>query len=77
MAKHLDGDEGIDFQLSGSTLQRMINSYLKARNSRVKFLQSDHNACPTCKTLQYVLLQFSYDVKSLESKISTIGSIRP
>lgn len=51
VARHLEGDDGVDVPLSSSTLQRMINDFLKIRSSRVKFLQSDHNACPTCKTL--------------------------
>lgn len=69
----IEEDDGVNVQLSSSTLQRMINDYLKAFHSRIKFLQSDHNACPTCKTLQYALLQFSYEIKSLEAKTICMG----
>lgn len=68
LARHLEEDDSADVHLSPSTLQRMIDDYLRSRNCRIKFTQSDHNACPNCKTLKYAILQFSFDIKSLEAK---------
>ena len=62
------GENGDDIYLSSRTLQRMIDSYLKERNCRIQFTQSDHNACPTCKTLKYSLLQYTQEVKLLEER---------
>lgn len=47
-----------EVKMSTSTMQRMINEYLDSRKLRISFKQTDHNACPNCKTLQYAVLQF-------------------
>lgn len=44
----------------------MIETYLKSRKCRIVFDQSDHNACPNCKTLKYSVLQFHYEAKELK-----------
>lgn len=66
LANHLE-EEGADVQLSASTMQRMVKEYLNTRDSRIKFTQSDHNACPSPKTFHYAILQFSFEVKELET----------
>lgn len=68
LARHLEEDEDTDVHLSSSTVQRMVNDYLKERKCRISFLQSDHNACPTCKTLQYTLLRLSFEIKRLQAE---------
>ena len=51
-----------DTDISASSLQRMVNEYLRERNfMSISFAQSDHNACPTCKTLQMAVLQYHHD----------------
>lgn len=52
--------------IQSTTLQRMIQEYLTKRNARISLSQSDHNACPPCKTMRYALLSFSFEVKELE-----------
>lgn len=49
LATHLEEDNCDDVHLSSSTMQRMIQDYLRDRNCCIKFTQSDHNACPNCK----------------------------
>lgn len=68
LAKQLEDDEIVDEPISSGTLQRMIKEYLTSKQCEISFTQSDHNACPTCKTLQYALLQFCYERKLLESR---------
>lgn len=70
LAKSLDDDEEVDEQLSESTLQRIVDRYLETRKCTIEFNQSDHNACPNCKTLNYAILQFHYETKQLQQKLS-------
>lgn len=65
LANQLAEEEVFSEPISSTTLQRMIGEYLQARKCEISFTQSDHNACPTCKTLQYAILQFSYESKVL------------
>lgn len=66
LAKELGADDTVDEQISESTLQRMIDSYLKAGGCRIVFSQNDHNACPNCKTLKYAVLQYHHQEKQLQ-----------
>lgn len=68
LRKALDEDAEIDEELSDSTSQRMVNKYLEARKCRIQFSQSDHNACPNCKTLNYAVLQFHYEAKQVKQR---------
>lgn len=74
LEKQLDDEDVADEPISSSTLQRMINSYLRERNCNISFTQSDHNTCPICKILHYALLRFNYERKMLESKKIILGS---
>lgn len=56
IAKHIEENKNIDVQISSSTIQRMVQDYLKPCNCRISFLQSDHNACPNGTAAQYSLL---------------------
>lgn len=67
----LEEDVEIDKQLSDSTLQRMVNRYLETRKCRIEFSQRDHNACPNCKTLNYAVLQYHYEVKQLQQQYNS------
>lgn len=69
LARQLADDDVLREPLSPSTLQRMIGEYLRAKNCRIAFSQSDHNACPTCKTLQYALLQYNVEKKALNAEL--------
>lgn len=68
LAKALDEDGDVDEQLSQSTLQRMVDTYLKRRKCTIEFTQNDHKACPNCKALNYAVLQFHYEAKQLEQQ---------
>lgn len=65
LAKALDDDGDVDGQLSQSTLQRIADNYLEGRKCAIEFTQSDHNACPNCKTLNYAILPFHFEAKQL------------
>lgn len=65
LVKSVDLDEAAELRMSTSTLQRIINEYLDARNLHIVFKQTDHNACPNCKTLQYAVLQYHQEAKGL------------
>ena len=56
--------------ISPSSLQRMITAYLKSRDCRISFAQSDHNACPMCKGYQYEILRLHYEEKKIAAKLS-------
>lgn len=56
--------------MHSSTLQRMVNDYLNTKGFRLSFTNSDHNACPVCKTLQMTLLSLHSEKKLLEHRIS-------
>lgn len=74
----LDVDESVDVELSASTLQRMVIDYLKRRNfSSISFSQSDHNACPNCKTLHYAVLQYHHQAALLQRECDTLSRTRP
>lgn len=65
----LETDDSIESGISESTLQRMVKDYLTKRNySAICFTQSDHNACPNCKTLQYAVLQYHHEGVCLQRK---------
>lgn len=74
-ARQLGEEDSAEIPLSASTLQRMLNEYLKARKCRISFSQSDHNTYPTCETLRYAVLQFSFDVKSLAAKRDRLSQL--
>lgn len=65
LARALEDDANIDGELSHSTMQRIIDNYVQSRRCAIEFNQSDHNACPNCKTLNYAVLQFHYEFKQL------------
>lgn len=68
LAKNLTDDDVVDHPLSASTLKRMVDEYLESKKCTISFTQSDHNACPICKCLQYAILQFHHEKKILESR---------
>lgn len=73
----LDDDVSVECELSASTLQRMVKDYLKRRNySAVSFTQSDHNACPNCKTLHYAVLQYHHEAVIMKREKDEL-SVRP
>lgn len=67
-----DTDAIEDAQISSSTLQRMINSYLESRKLRIVFKQTDRNACPHCKTLQYAVMEYHHEAKKLEEELNRL-----
>lgn len=67
VTKILGEDEAGDVQMSDSTMQRIIGNYLGARDLRIVFKQTDHNACPNCKSLQYAILQFHHKGKESQA----------
>lgn len=77
LAKALDDDEDVDGQLSQSTLQRMVDTYLVGRKCTIEFNQSDHNACPKCKTMNYAVLQFHYEAKQLQQRYNKEFGVLP
>lgn len=53
--------------ISPASLRRMIASYLHDRECvGISFAQSDHNACPYCKSVHYDILNLSYEQKQLQ-----------
>lgn len=62
-------EDGEYMELSSSTLQRRINDYLREKNCRLSFSQSDHNACPICKGLNCAILTFYYERKQIYSAL--------
>lgn len=68
LAEQLEDEGVVDHPICPSTLQRMIREYLESRNCEISFTQSDHNACPICKTLSYAILQFRKEKKVLAAK---------
>lgn len=65
----LNADDATEILMSDSALQIIINNYMKSRNVRLDFKQTDHSACPNCKSLQYAALQYNQKVKELICKL--------
>lgn len=75
LRQSLHEDESIEPGLSESTLQRMVSDYLNKSNySTICFTQSDHNACPHCKTLQYAVLQYHHEAVCLQRELDKLYS---
>ena len=49
---------------SASTVDRIVNQYLEERGMRITFAQSDHNACPVCKSHKLELLAIDLEIKT-------------
>lgn len=78
LSKSLSAVDSIDSELSSCTLQRMVSEYLKRRNySSISFTQSDHNACPNCKTLHYSILQFHHERVYKQREFDDLAKRRP
>lgn len=60
-------------RLSSSSLQKRINEYLEAQNLRVSFRQTDHNACPHCKTFKHASFRYQKEYKLLKAKLDTLS----
>lgn len=74
----LDMEDSTEAELSSSTLQRMVKDYLKRRNySTIAFTQSDHNACPNCKTLHYAVLQYHHERMYLQREFDKLSRSFP
>lgn len=72
--KVLDADDSVRSELSASTLQRMVKDYLKRRNyNSICFTQSDHNACPNCKTLHYAVLQYHHEAMLIQREYEELS----
>ena len=56
--------------ISPTSMQRMIKSYLDKRGCRISFSQSDHNACPSCKSYYWEILFLYHEKKQLSEKLS-------
>lgn len=50
----------------------MLKDYLASKGFRISLNQSDHNACPTCKTLHYAILEYGYEVKMMRDKLQLL-----
>ena len=62
----------LEATISASTVQRIINEYLSSRNLRMVFQQTDHNACPSCKAMQYSVTQYHYEFKCPKMKLDAL-----